>query len=302
MSRELDLEFRSAVFAHIQRLRDMGGGVVNREQLDLGIQFRGQRQPIWNRYTGIFRPALLRDPGAALLIQTSVDGPYDDRHDPNDDRFTYKYRGRDPNHSDNRAFRRAMELQLPIVYLVGVKPGVFEPVMPCYVIGDDPASLTFFLVADVEGLVAQPASSAAEDWPRKAYVTRQVKMRLHQDRFRYMVLDAYDEQCAMCRLKHVSLLEAAHIIPDRDVRGMPEVPNGLSLCRIHHGAFDVGILGIAPDYKIHLRRDVLDEHDGPMLKHGLQELHQQSIVLPRSAAHRPKQEYLEERFAAFEAA
>jgi putative restriction endonuclease len=302
MSRELDLEFRSAAFAHIQRLRDSGGGVVTRAQLDEGIQFRGQRQPIWNRYTGIFRPALLREPGAALLIQTAVNGPYDDRHDPNDDRFTYKYRGKDPNHNDNSALRRAMELQLPIVYLVGVKPGVFEPILPCYVVGDDPAALTFFLVADAEGLVALQATSAAEDWPRKAYITRQVKMRLHQDRFRYLVLDAYNEQCAMCRLKHVSLLEAAHIIPDRDVRGLPEVPNGLSLCRIHHGAFDVGILGVAPDHRIHLRQDVLEEHDGPMLRHGLQDLHHTKIVLPRRPSDRPNADYLQERFDRFTAA
>lgn len=195
-----------------------------------------------------------------------------------------------------------MELQLPIVYLVGVKPGVFEPILPCYVIGDDPGSLTFFLVADVEQLVAIPASSAADDWPRKAYITRQVKIRLHQDRFRFLVLDAYKEQCAMCRLRHVQLLEAAHIIPDRDVRGLPEVPNGLSLCRIHHGAFDVGIVGVAPDYTVHLRRDVLEEHDGPMLKHGLQELHQTKIVLPRRPGDRPNPDYLEERFAKFVAA
>ena len=65
MSLELDLEFRSAVFAHVQRLRELGGGVVTRAMLDEGIQFRGERQPIWNRYTGIFRPAILREPGAA---------------------------------------------------------------------------------------------------------------------------------------------------------------------------------------------------------------------------------------------
>jgi putative restriction endonuclease len=69
----------------------------------------------------------------------------------------------------------------------------------------------------------------------------------------------------MCRLRHTPLLDAAHILPDRDERGNPEIPNGLSLCKIHHSAYDVGILGVDPDCRIHLRSDVLEEHDGPML-------------------------------------
>lgn len=83
---------------------------------------------------------------------------------------------------------------------------------------------------------------------------------------------------------------------------MPEVPNGLSLCRIHHGAFDVGIVGVDPDYKIHVRHDVLEEHDGPMLKHGLQEMHSSKIILPGKAANRPNRDYLQERFEKFLAA
>src|SRR5687768_13447055 len=123
MSVELDLEFRATVFSHVQHLRDGGGGVVLGNDLDKGVQFHGQRVPVWNRQIGIFRPALLRNPGAALTIQTSFRSPYDDRWAPEDDRFAYKYRGEDPNHSDNRALRRAMELQLPLIYLVGLKPG-----------------------------------------------------------------------------------------------------------------------------------------------------------------------------------
>jgi putative restriction endonuclease len=302
MSLELDLEFRSAVFAHIQRLRDAAGGVVLGVDLDKGIEFRGERVPIWNRQVGIFRPRILREPGAALSIQTAYRGPYDDRYTPEDDRFAYKYRGEDPNHSDNRALRRAMELQLPILYLVGLNPGIFEPVLPCYVIGDDPQQLTFYLVADEERFVTRRPDDPTTDWPRKAYVTREVKKRLHQERFRFLVVDAYGKQCAMCQLRHMPLLEAAHILPDNDPRSLPEVPNGLSLCRIHHGAYDVGILGVDPDLKIHLRQDVLEEHDGPMLRYGLQEMHGTQIEIPRRPSYRPNRDYLKERFDKFRAA
>jgi putative restriction endonuclease len=300
MHLDLDLEFRLAVFAHVERLRD-AAGVVAAADLNDGVIFRGQRVPIWNQQKGIFRPSLLREPGAALSIQTSFSGPYDDRWAPDDDRLAYRYRGDDPDHPDNRALRRAMELGRPILYLVAVQPGIYQAVFPCYVVGDEPARLTFFLVADV-GARIQPLEDTSTDWPLKAYVTREVKQRLHQQRFRYLVLTAYRRQCAMCRLRHAPLLDAAHILPDRDVRGEPEVPNGLALCRIHHGAYDVGILGVDPGHRIHLRRDVLEEHDGPMLLHGLQEMHGARIQLPRRAADRPNPEYLAERYERFRAA
>lgn len=43
------------------------------------------------------------------------------------------------------------------------------------------------------------------------------------------------------------MLDAAHIIPDPDPDGHPEVSNGLSLCKFHHAAFDRRIIGIRPD-------------------------------------------------------
>ena len=61
----------------------------------------------------------------------------------------------------------------------------------------------------------------------------------------------------------------------------------------------VPILGINPDYIIQVRRDVLDEDDGPMLLHGLKGLHNSHIVLPSSKVNWPKQEYLERRYQKF---
>ncbi len=64
----------------------------------------------------------------------------------------------------------------------------------------------------------------------------------------------------------------------------------------------MGILGVDPDYRVHLRADVLEEHDGPMLRHGLQELHGGWIQTPRRAEHLPNRGYLAERFERFRAA
>ena len=124
-------------------------------------------------------------------------------------------------------------------------------------------------------------------------------MRLHQRSFRERVLDTYQEQCACCRLKHLELLDAAHIVGDLDPEGEPVVNNGISLCKLHHAAFDCNILGIRPDYVIEINKDVLDEVDGPMLRHGLQGMHQSKLILPRASQSYPDQRRLEARYAEF---
>ena len=302
MDLDFDLRLRLALFDHVDRLQREAGGVIDWRRLNAGIELEGRRIPIWNQQRGIFRPKELREPGAALTVQTSFHTPYDDRADPEDDRFVYKYQGEDPEHWENVAVRRAMELGRPLLYLVAVQPGIYQPIFPTYVVGDVPERLSFMLMADTAGTVhvGPPPGGGAE--PLKAYVTREVKHRLHQRRFRYLVLNAYKQRCAMCSLRHEKLLDAAHILPDRDERGNPEVPNGLSLCRIHHGAYDVNIVGIDPDYRLHVRDDVLEEVDGPMLRYGLQELHGGKLVVPRRGEDRPNRDYLAERFEAFEAA
>ena len=79
--------------------------------------------------------------------------------------------------------------------------------------------------------------------------------------------------------------------------------NGLAMCKIHHAAFDSNILGITPNHVVEIRSDILQERDGPMLRHGLQELHgSRLLVLPRRPADRPDPVRLEERYEEFRAA
>ena len=231
----------------------------------------GSEFPFWNYQKGIFKPEILGKNGAALSVQTSVKSPYDDVHDADAGQIVYKYRGTDPKHPDNVALRNAMLQQVPIIYLVAVDPGFYDAVLPVYVAGDDPASLQFTLVADqisADIYASDPVKTAA----RREYATRAVLQRLHQQEFRHMVLLAYRKKCCICRLGHMELLDAAHILPDRHPKGEPIVTNGLGLCTIHHSAYDANIIGIDPDARVHVRVDILHEKDGPMLKHGLQEM------------------------------
>jgi putative restriction endonuclease len=133
----------------------------------------------------------------------------------------------------------------------------------------------------------------------RRYETVLVKKRLHQEVFRHHVLTAYESRCAVCRLPNPRLLEAAHIIPDRDPRGRPAVPNGLALCRLHHGAFDANLLGVRPDYVVEISRELLDEHDGPTLEYAIKGFDGEPLTVPRRRSDRPDPDLLEERYEEF---
>ena len=168
-------------------------------------------------------------------------------------------------------------------------------------VGDSPTNLRFEIAVDDAAFVGTSTEEVAEDRAeiRRQYVTAAIRQRLHQRAFRARVLEAYRDQCALCRLRHSELLDAAHITPDMKPEGEPVVPNGLSLCKLHHAAFDGHFLTVRPDYVIEVRRSILDEEDGPMLLHGLQAMHRQPIVLPRNEWLRPDPARLEQRYELF---
>lgn len=296
-----DDEVRAAALATIRRMREQYGGRIPRAALMDGVTLHNVRIPIWNYQKGIFKPAVFGRDGATLSIHTSAASPYDDVHDIEGGNITYKYRGANPMHPDNVGLRRAMERRLPLLYLVAVDPGVYDVVAPVYVTGDSVSGLQFALVADQLSYVDRVEDSLHATI-RREYATRAVLQRLHQQHFRRMVLTAYRDQCAICRLKHVELLDAAHILSDRHPKGEPAVTNGLGLCKIHHSAYDANIIGIDPDARIHIRHDILSEIDGPMLKHGLQAFSGQHLSIPRKAILRPNRDFLAERFDRFLAA
>jgi putative restriction endonuclease len=300
---DIDNAVRLAAFAFLERLQQTHGDTLPYTKLLEGFDFGGRRVPLLAPQ-GIFKPAILDVP---LSITTTPPSPRKPR--PYADEFDsggllrYKYRGADPAHRDNMGLREAMRRQLPLVYLHGIVEGRYMASWPVYIVGDDPAALTFTVAVDERQLVV-PSSpeSAAEVEIRRRYVTREVRQRLHQQAFRERVLEAYREHCAICRLRHHELLEAAHIVADSEPDGEPRVSNGLALCKLHHAAFDAHILGVNADYCVQVRLDVLNEVDGPMLKHGLQGFHGSTLLVPSRDALRPDRRFLEERYALFQRA
>lgn len=296
-----DARVRAAAFEWLRAEVERHGDVLPWAALAAGFELDGERVRLIGQQ-GIFKPAALRV--APISITTSASGPYDDAFDG--DLLRYRYRGTDPNHRDNAGLREAMRLRLPLVYFHGIAKGKYLATWPVFVVGDDPGALAFRVaVDDAAHLGLESEHTGAEllrddtNEARRAYVTTQARARLHQRVFRERVLDAYLRQCAFCRLRHEELLDAAHIVPDRDPRGEPFVRNGLALCALHHSAFDRHFLGLTPNFRIEVRADILREEDGPTLTHAIKGLHDAKILLPRSARLRPDPEYVAIRYEAF---
>lgn len=297
----LDLRVRQLAFEFLTRLsEEHGDGVLPYRALSRGFIVEGARVPLLGPQ-GIFKPRILDLP---LSIATAPSGPYDDSFS-DAGLLLYRYRGTDPLHRDNVGLRELMKLGRPLIYLHGVLKGRYVAAWPVYVVGDNPASLTFSVAVDDRRDIvfshAEGIGDASTEF-RRRYITSAVRVRLHQRTFRERVLHAYREQCALCRLRHMELLEAAHITPDSDAGGEPRVSNGLALCKLHHAAFDRHILGIRPDCVVEIRLDILEEIDGPMLKHGLQEMHGARLFVPSRPELRPDPDALARRYEQFQAA
>lgn len=261
--------------------------------------FGGEQIPLMDRQRGIRKPAGM---AAALSIRTvyrreGVERPYEDEMGV-DGLFRYKWRGDDSNHAENRALRAAMDLQLPLIWFYGFADGLYAANYPVYLLAEEPAQQQFVVALGEDQRVVDVGHEA--DPIVRAYVERTTRQRLHQPAFRAGVMRAYTTRCAVCSFRHASLLDAAHITADAHAEGDPVTSNGLALCRIHHGAYDANILGIRPDLTVHIRHDVLEEIDGPMLRYGIQEHHNKPLmVVPATKRDRPDTMRLERRYEAF---
>lgn len=301
---ELDQRVRLAAFAFLDsQQRTPSGDLLSRDALIRGFVFDGQRVPLVSPQQGIFKPAILPSIPLSILTAPIVAGrerPYDDAVG-RDGLLEYRYRGTDINHRDNAGLRSAMKHQTSLIYFMGIVPGRYVAAYPVFIVGDRPEHLSFTVSVDDRRFASlgNVTDEPLETEIRRRYVTRQVQQRVHQREFRERVLDAYQRNCAVCRLKRDELLDAAHIIGDADDHGAPVISNGIALCKLHHSAFDANIMGVRPDYVIEIREDVLHEIDGPMLVHGLQGWNGKELRVPRHAALRPNRDRLAERYGVF---
>jgi putative restriction endonuclease len=226
---ERDDGLRASCFVALDALRARHGDEVPYVGgLDAGFVFDGGRIPFLLPAKGIYRSARQRG-RAALSVQTSSKNPYGDTE--TDAGFEYAYRSGPIDQADNVALREAHVLPVPLVYFVGMRPGVYRPEYSWYVVEDDPHTRRVLLSPGTMRL-GEP-TRPADDIERR-YLTREARVRLHQRRLRGLVLTADRDRCAVCRLHERRLLDASHIVADRDPSGVAAVQNGLAFCSIHH--------------------------------------------------------------------
>jgi putative restriction endonuclease len=278
-----------------QRLKEY----FTRAELYSGFQWNSSRIALASPQ-GIHIPAGCRFP---LSIITVVGGPYDDRIDDSGLLiYSYKKMRGHNEERENIALREAIVNQVPLIYIFGIEKGKYLPMYPAYMVADNPSAREFSVAIDEVGQTTQLPVDTVHDATqeaRRAYVTSVARRRIHQRQFRETVLTAYKESCAICKLNHRDLLDAAHIIGDTEADGDPVISNGISLCKIHHTAFDNYYFGIRPDHRVIVRDEILREKDGPMLQHGLKDIHHQLIRLPNRRIQYPDQQRLEKRFERF---
>lgn len=190
----LDQRIRLAAFNWLSEQIGIHGDVLPRKLLEKGFVFEDNQISLISPQ-GIFKPQIMKSP---LTITTAPEGPYDDAFGK-DGYLLYRYRGTDPDHRDNVGLREAYRNRIPLIYFHGVIPGKYLAVWPVYIIFDDPSTLTFKVA--VEDLAAFDKrgdyTEPEENVLKRAYMTSEVRIRLHQRGFREKVLAAYRSQCGV---------------------------------------------------------------------------------------------------------
>jgi putative restriction endonuclease len=211
------------------------------------------------------------------------------------DTVDYAFMGTNADARDNRLLGTAWQRRTPLIYFLGVAPGRYKAILPTFIVGIDRMALKAqlaFGTPDEPGLM--PESSA-----ERRYALRQVRQRLHQSSFREAVIWAYRERCAFSGLPEPRLLDAAHIVDDtHEELGQPIVKNGIALSKTYHAAFDAHLIGIDPDYRIHVSPRLLELRDGPTFE-AMKRLDGQSLRRTRREQDLPDRNRLEVHYQHF---
>ena len=313
MDSDEELRYRVELAGAVEDLVARNGGFATREDL-FRFQLNGQLAQVMDFNRGIWNPASLSS--TLSVVSDAHEGgriwgadgrTYSDRINMDTGLLEYSFQDGDPSKGHNAKLRNSIRTGMPIIVLRKYGPNFYVPIFPSYVVGEDLEREIVFIA--MEDSLKSAFQFGASDSLDKKYVERVVRQRVHQPMFRARVMRAYTlpsmagasrPTCAICRLQHVGLLDAAHIVADSN-DGEARVTNGIALCKIHHAGYDKNFIGISPDYKVHINHDLLEEVDGPMLTHGFQAMHLKEIALPVLKADWPSKESLDQRFASFTA-
>jgi len=325
---ERDQRLRDEAFGYLRRLQIRTGGPVAQGDLcgsTCGFRFENQRFALKHPQRGIHKPRTFE---AALSISTTHKPPkqrrYDDTSGP-DGFLRYKWQGTDPDEYTNAALRKACSRGLPLIWFHGIVANVYLPVFPVWLVHEEPDERQFVVALDDVQRERWQAANVVDLAEYRRLAATAARVAIHRPVFRARVLAAYESRCAICHLAYERMLDAAAIRRDTE-GGEPVVSNGVSLCRLHHGAYDTDLLGIDADYRVEVRDDVLAEYNrpsGPALILSVEEsnqgkasptefpgargaalgalcqAHRSVLNVPEHRAARPDRDLLAERFDRF---
>jgi putative restriction endonuclease len=304
---------RDEAFGYLRRLQTRTGGPVSQSDLcgsACGFRFENQPLALKHPQRGIHKPRTFE---AALSFSTTHKPPgrrpYDDAAGA-DGYLRYKWQGSDPDEYTNAAMRKACARGLPLIWFHGIVANVYLPVFPVWLVHEEPDEQQFVVALDPVQRERWQTANVVDLAEYRRNAAAAAGAAIHRPLFRARVLAAYESRCAICHLPYDQLLDAATIRRHTD-GGELIVSNGISLCGLHHGAYDTDLLGIDADYRVEVRQDVLrapapSRHEGPPVQAvserpggalaALREAHRGRLHVPDKRAARPNRELLAERF------
>lgn len=85
----------------------------------------------------------------------------------------------------------------------------------------------------------------------------EIKTRVNQNFFRAVILSIYNSRCAISGIDIPDLLIASHIIPwAKNEKERLNPQNGICLSPLYDKCFDRGYIGITPDYKVEVSKEL----------------------------------------------
>jgi putative restriction endonuclease len=286
---------RLVALNRVRELRDLWGDAIPESELAKGVAY-GDDVVLLKGPQGIFKPRQLTD--GPLTIMSTLGSRYEDELLDEANTLRYDYAPASREH-ENAGLKNLMAAGKPVILLKQVKAKPrpeYLVVAPLYVEGFDDRARQFTLStrADLLPRTDTQAGVVLREIQR-AYGETTVQTRLHQAYFRRDVLSVYRSRCCVCELRVRPLLQGAHIVPDSHAAGVPTIQNGLSLCSLHHAAYDRSIVRIKSDYTISVESDTIDGADA-FARVSLSEFDGRRIVLPTDTTHHPSPDLLDWRF------
>ena len=127
-------------------------------------------------------------------------------------------------------------------------------------------------------------------------VVATIKRKYRQHDFRNRVLSAYNHRCAMCGIQ-LRLVEAAHILPVAHETSNDDTTNGISLCSLHHKAFDNNLISFNEQYEVEVSKREVDGLAAKNLSEGISDFRQNlrpALIMPADRRDYPRPEYISE--------